>query len=87
MHSLPVVSGREAGKAFAKLGFVDDHHSGSHVSHYSPDGRHLSIPDHHELDRGLLRKLIRHAGITMEEFVRLLQDLQVFKGVTPLDGR
>jgi hypothetical protein len=42
--------------------------------HYHPDGRHLSIPDHRELDRGLLRKLIRYAGVNVEEFVRLLQD-------------
>ena len=74
MSSLPVVSGREAGRAFAKLGFVYDHHRGSHMIYYHADGRHLSIPDHRELDRGLLRKLIRHAGITVEAFARLLQD-------------
>jgi hypothetical protein len=32
----------------------------------------LSIPDHRELDRGLLRGLIRDAGLTVEEFVALL---------------
>jgi hypothetical protein len=36
------------------------------------DGRHLSIPDHRELDRGTLRTLIRGAGITVEQFVDLL---------------
>ena len=35
-------------------------------------GRHLSIPDHKELDRGTLRALIRGAGIIVEEFVGLL---------------
>lgn len=40
--------------------------------YYRSDGRHLSIPDHGELDRGLLRGLIRAAGITVEEFVRVL---------------
>jgi predicted RNA binding protein YcfA (HicA-like mRNA interferase family) len=35
------------------------------------DGRHLSIPDHWELGRGLLRKLIKQAGLTPEEFVGL----------------
>jgi predicted RNA binding protein YcfA (HicA-like mRNA interferase family) len=74
MPSLPVISGCEAGKAFAKLGFMYDHHSGNHMIHYHPNGRHLSIPDHRELDRGLLRKLIRAAGISVEEFVRLLED-------------
>jgi predicted RNA binding protein YcfA (HicA-like mRNA interferase family) len=74
MPPLPVISGREAGRAFAKLGFAYHHHSGSHMIHYHPDGRHLSIPDHRELDRGLLRKLIRHAGIDVEHFLRLLAD-------------
>ena len=32
----------------------------------------LSIPDHRELDRGTLRKLIRLSGLTVEEFVNLL---------------
>ncbi|MEK7587971.1 MAG: type II toxin-antitoxin system HicA family toxin [Patescibacteria group bacterium] len=31
----------------------------------------LSVPNHKELDRGLLRALIRDAGITVEEFVGL----------------
>jgi len=31
----------------------------------------LSIPDHRELDRGLLRGLIRDAGMTPEEFSSL----------------
>ncbi len=42
--------------------------------YYHTDGRHLSIPDHRELDRGLLRKLIRHAGITVDAFIQLLRD-------------
>ena len=32
----------------------------------------LSVPDHRELDRGLLRGLIRDAGMTVEQFVALL---------------
>jgi hypothetical protein len=32
----------------------------------------LTISDHKELDRGLLRGLIRDAGLTVEEFVALL---------------
>jgi len=56
---LPVVSGREAARAFTKLGFVFDHQSDSHLIYYHPSGQHLSIPDHRELKRGLLRKLIR----------------------------
>jgi hypothetical protein len=32
----------------------------------------LSIPDHKEVARGTLRSLIRAAGITVDEFVRVL---------------
>ncbi len=31
----------------------------------------LSIPQHREFDRGLLRALIRAAGLTVDEFVSL----------------
>jgi hypothetical protein len=31
----------------------------------------LSVPQHRELDRGLLRALIRAAELTVEEFVAL----------------
>ncbi len=31
----------------------------------------LSIPQHRELDRGLLRALLRAAGMTVDDFVSL----------------
>ena len=37
-----------------------------------PPHRHLSIPNHKELGRGLLRGLIRDAGLAVEEFTELL---------------
>ena len=37
-----------------------------------PPHRHLSIPNHKELGRGLLRGLIRDAGLTIEDFIKLL---------------
>ena len=32
----------------------------------------LSVPDHKALDPGLLRSLLRHAELSVEEFIRLL---------------
>lgn len=66
------MSGREAARVFEKAGFAYDHHTGSHMIYYHPSGRHLSIPDHRELDRGTLRTLIRRAGLTVDEFKELL---------------
>jgi predicted RNA binding protein YcfA (HicA-like mRNA interferase family) len=72
MPPLPVISGRDAAKAFEKIGFFVPPSEGQSLIYYRPDGRHLSIPDHRELNRGTLRGLIRGAGITVEEFIGLL---------------
>jgi len=67
------VSGREARRAFETAGWVFDRQRGSHmVLTKAGAPGNLTIPDHRELDRGLLRGLIRDAGITVEDFVALL---------------
>ena len=74
MPRLPVVSAQEAVKVFQKIGYEFSHQTGSHTILRSkePPHRHLSIPDHKELGRGLLRGLIRDAGLTIEQFIELL---------------
>jgi predicted RNA binding protein YcfA (HicA-like mRNA interferase family) len=73
MPKLPVVSGRQARRAFEKAGWVFNRQRSSHmILTKAGVAVNLSIPDHRELDRGLLRGLIRDAGITVEEFVELL---------------
>jgi predicted RNA binding protein YcfA (HicA-like mRNA interferase family) len=37
-----------------------------------PPARTIAVPDHNELDRGTLRSIIRLAGLTVQEFVDLL---------------
>jgi len=71
---LPLISGREAVKAFVKIGYEEDHHTGSHIilRQKNKPFRRLSIPDHREIAKGTLRSLIRHAGLTVEEFEELL---------------
>ena len=73
MQRLPLLSGREAARVFEKAGFEYHHHTGSHMIYYHPGGRHLSIPDHRELGRGILRKLVRQAGLSPREFDELFQ--------------
>ena len=74
MPRLPVVSARQAVIVFQKVGYEYSHQTGSHIILRSkePPHRHLSIPDHKELGRGLLRGLIRDAGLTIEQFIELL---------------
>ena len=73
MPALPVLSGRKVVRAFEKLGWQVARQRGSHIIMVK-DGENvtLSIPDHKEVAKGTLRSLIRAAGITVDEFVRLL---------------
>jgi len=74
MARLPVISGDEAIKAFQRAGWKVRRQAGSHVA-LDKEGElaTLSVPMHRELDKGLLRRLIRDAGLTVEEFVGLLR--------------
>jgi predicted RNA binding protein YcfA (HicA-like mRNA interferase family) len=71
---LPIVSGREAVKAFRKVGYETDRQRGSHIilRQTRPPHRRLTIPDHKEIRKGTLRALIRQAGLSVEEFIALL---------------
>lgn len=62
-------SGAAAVRKFQKAGWTVARQKGSHVMLTKPDYQWtLSIPQHSELGLGLLRKLIRQAGLTIEEF-------------------
>ena len=74
MTRLPVISGDDFVKAMRKIGYVWDHTEGSHMILLHPSKGRLSVPRHKELGRGLLRALIRDAGLTRDEFVTLLRD-------------
>ena len=72
MSRLPVCSGLDAIRAFQKLGYQVDHQTGSHIVLRHPQMRRLTVPNHKELAKGTLRALIRDAGVTREEFAKLL---------------
>lgn len=75
MSKLPVVSGKEALKAFKRIGYELDNQTGSHMilRKKEPPFRRLTIPNHKELAKGTLRSLIREAGLTVAGFARLLK--------------
>ena len=73
MGTLGNISGKEAAKAFQKAGWTASGQVGSHLVLVKPGIRvNLSVPQHKELSTGTLRALIRHAGLTVEEFLNLL---------------
>ena len=73
MGRLANISGKEAVKAFQKAGWQTIGQVGSHLVMVKPGVKaNLSIPQHKELSVGTLRALIRHLGLTVEEFLELL---------------
>ena len=62
-------SGADAVRKFKKAGWSVARQVGSHVMMTKPDYLYtLSIPQHKELGVGLLRKLLKQAQLTAEEF-------------------
>ncbi len=73
MARLPALPAREIVKAFGRAGFELERQTGSHLVLYSAARRQaLSVPNHDPVKRGTLRALIRHAGLTVDDFLKLL---------------
>ena len=74
MPRLPRVSGRQAVAAFEQAGFQRRRQRGSHiVLARRGHPQTLSVPDHRQLGVGLLRDLIRKAGLTVDQFIELIR--------------
>jgi predicted RNA binding protein YcfA (HicA-like mRNA interferase family) len=75
MPKLPAISGSKAIKCFEKIGYQVVRQKGSHIRlrHKSDNARQpLTIPNHKTLGKGLIRKLLRDAELTVQEFAKLL---------------
>lgn len=75
MSKLPTVTSREAIQAFGRAGFEVARQESSHVTMKKPGHPYvLTIPDggKRDLARGTLRRLIRDAGLTVDDFADLL---------------
>jgi predicted RNA binding protein YcfA (HicA-like mRNA interferase family) len=69
---ISLCSGAEAVRKFQRAGWSAVRRKGSHVMLTKPGYQWtLSIPQHRELGPGLLRKLVRQAGLSVEEFNNL----------------
>jgi len=71
MPKLPHVSGREAVRAFERLGFVQLRQKGSHlIMRRGAVG--CVIPMHREIKIGTLTGILRQAGVSAEDFIGAL---------------
>lgn len=73
MNKLPIISGKEAVKVLSKAGFYIKRRKGSHIiMRRDHPFAQVVVPNHDTLDRGTLRAIIREAGLSVEEFIKLL---------------
>jgi predicted RNA binding protein YcfA (HicA-like mRNA interferase family) len=72
---LPAVKPREVLRALGRAGFIVHHTSGSHyvLKHPERPNLRVTVPYHtKDLKRGTLASILDQAGITAEEFTKLL---------------
>jgi predicted RNA binding protein YcfA (HicA-like mRNA interferase family) len=73
MSLLGNISGKDAVTAFKKAGWIFIGQVGSHAVLTKPGSPvNLSIPQHKELGIGILRSLIKHSGLSIEDFRNLI---------------
>lgn len=72
MSKLPLLSWRDIVKALAKAGFQTTRQKGSPII-LVKDEYIVPAPKHREIKRGLLHAIIAEAGLTREEFLKLLK--------------
>lgn len=74
MTKLPTdLSGRDVRKALERVGFVFRRQHGSHMvlRRDQPFAR-VVVPDHKQVRVGTLRSILNDAGLTVEEFLKLI---------------
>ena len=69
LSDLPV---RKVIKALESAGFSYARTKGSHTVYRSPEGRAVVVPMHGVVKRGTLASILRQAGLTPGEFLKLL---------------
>jgi len=71
--ALPVVSGQDVVDALGGANFFVVGQKGSHVKLRDSNDRTAIVPLHNELARGTLSSILRQAGLSVEELIRLLK--------------
>ena len=71
MAQLPVLSGKEVIRILGKIGYREVRQRGSHIRLVCPGREPVTVPNYKTIDRALLAKILRDAGLAAEEFTAL----------------
>lgn len=72
---IPPLPYRKVARALGRVGFRPVRQVGGHERWKHPDGRAATLPRHggQDIDPWLLRKILREARLSVEDFLRLLE--------------
>jgi len=73
MPRLPILSGRKVVDALSKLGYKQTRQRSSHIRLSHSSKKSITVPDYKNIGRGLLRKILRDAEVSPQEFEKLLK--------------
>lgn len=75
-EKLRVVQYRQMKTVLESFGFVAQPRTGtSHVKFIHPNGRKASVPDHGELQVGLILAILRDTGLTRTQYQERLREI------------
>ena len=74
MPQLPVLSGEEIIKILETIGYEKVRRQSSHIRLSHPERKSITVPDYKTVSRGLLRKILRDAELTPEEFIEIIEN-------------
>ena len=72
MPKFPVISAAEAVRVFERLGFTVVRQRGSHIV-LRKESSGCVVPNHQELKIGTLSGILKQAGVSPDEFIRVLR--------------
>lgn len=73
MTRLPQVDAVKLIRALKRAGFVEHEQRGSHLTLKNPNGHRTTVPVHGgDVKRGLLKQILKQAGLSEKEFHELL---------------
>lgn len=72
MPKLPILKPKQIIQKLKRLGFVEDHKTGSHLILYHPGTKKRAVVPYHlkDLPKGTLVSLLKEAGVEKEEFIK-----------------
>jgi len=72
MSRLPILSGKELIRILKRAGYQAVRQRGSHIRLVCPGRKPITVPDYKTIDRTLLRKILRDAELSPEQFAALM---------------